>query len=158
MRMAILRSTAVALVALSLALVFADSAPVRRSFADLGRGPELAGTAWQWVRFQSSDDTVATPDDPELFTIAFFEDGAAAIRADCNRGQGTWSATSSHQLRFGPLALTRATCAPGSMHDRFVRDLDSIRSYVRRDGKLYLALLADGGIYEFAPAPFPATR
>jgi para-nitrobenzyl esterase len=54
---------------------------------------------------------------------------------------------------FGPLALTRAMCPPGSMHDRVVRDWEYVRSYVLEDGHLFLSLMADGGIYEYEPLP-----
>jgi hypothetical protein len=47
------------------------------------------------------------------------------------------------------LALTRAQCAPGSLHDQIVKQWGNTRSYVIRDGHLFLALKADGGIYEF---------
>jgi hypothetical protein len=33
-----------------------------------------------------------------------------------------------------------------------VRQWGNIRSYVMRDGHLFLAVKIDGGIYEFAPA------
>jgi len=56
-----------------------------------------------------------------------------------------------HQLQFGPLALTRAQCPPGSLHDRIVKQRGYIRSYVMKDGHLFLSLMADGGIYEFEP-------
>ena len=32
-----------------------------------------------------------------------------------------------------------------------MRKFSSIRSYVMKDGHLFLALMADGGIYEFEP-------
>jgi len=32
-----------------------------------------------------------------------------------------------------------------------VHDLPNFRSYLVKDGKLFLALMADGGIYEFVP-------
>ena len=54
-------------------------------------------------------------------------------------------------LQFGPLALTRAMCPPGSLHDQIVKHWPYIRSYVVRNGHLFLALMADGGIYEFEP-------
>jgi para-nitrobenzyl esterase len=38
------------------------------------------------------------------------------------------------------------------MHDQIVKQWSNIRSYVIKDGHLFLALMADGGIYEFAPA------
>jgi para-nitrobenzyl esterase len=50
------------------------------------------------------------------------------------------------------MAMTRAMCPPGSLHDQFVKHWFYIRSYVVRGGRLYLALMADGGTYEFEPA------
>ncbi|HKE59272.1 MAG TPA: META domain-containing protein [Pyrinomonadaceae bacterium] len=111
----------------------------------------LGGTSWQLVKFQSMDDTTLTPDDRSKYTIAFATDGGFTVRFDCNRGRGTWKSTGPTQLQFGPLALTRAMCGPGSLHDQLVRQWPNIRSYVLRDGHLFLALLADGGIYEFEP-------
>ena len=49
------------------------------------------------------------------------------------------------------LALTRAACPPGSLHDQIVKQWGNIRSYVLKDGHLFLSLMADGGIYEFEP-------
>jgi len=39
----------------------------------------------------------------------------------------------------------------GSLHDRIVKQWGYIRSYVMKDGHLFLSLMADGGIYEFEP-------
>ena len=44
-----------------------------------------------------------------------------------------------------------AICPPGSLHDRMVKDWEFVRSYTIKDGHLFLALMADGGIYEFEP-------
>jgi membrane-bound inhibitor of C-type lysozyme len=111
----------------------------------------LGGTSWQLVRFQGSDDKLLTPDDPAKYTIAFGTDGSVSARIDCNRGRGTWKSSGPNQLQFGPLALTRAMCPPGSLHDRMVKDWEFVRSYILKDGYLFLALMADGGIYEFEP-------
>ena len=111
----------------------------------------LGGTSWQLVKFQSSDDKLLTPDDPAKYTIAFGTDGNVSARIDCNRGRGSWKSPGPNQLQYGPLALTRAICPPGSMHDRIVKDWEFVRSYTLKDGHLFLALMADGGIYEFAP-------
>jgi len=111
----------------------------------------LGGTSWQLVRFQGSDDKLLTPDDPAKYTIAFATDGSVSARIDCNRGRGTWKSSGPNQLQLGPLALTRAMCPPGSLHDRMVKDWEFVRSYILKDGYLFLALMADGGIYEFEP-------
>jgi para-nitrobenzyl esterase len=113
--------------------------------------PSLAGTSWRLVKFQGSDGTTLTPDERSKYTIAFGAYGRLTARVDCNRGRGNWKSGGSNQLQVGPLALTRAACRAGSLHDQIVKQWDSIRSYVVRDGHLFLALMADGGIYEFEP-------
>ncbi|KAA9131660.1 META domain-containing protein [Marinihelvus fidelis] len=114
-------------------------------------GSQLADTAWSLVKIQSMDDSVAEPSADTAYTITFNADGRASMQVDCNRGAGSWESVSPGQLTFGPLALTRAMCPPGSIHDRFVRELEYVRTYVMRDGNLYLATMADGSILEFEP-------
>jgi para-nitrobenzyl esterase len=111
--------------------------------------PGLAGTSWQLVKFQRSDDTTRTPDDRAKYTIEFGAGGRLTARVDCNRGRGTWK-SSGPQIEFGPLALTHAKCPAGSLHDQIVKQWGNIRSYVIRDDHLFLALMADGGIYELS--------
>jgi para-nitrobenzyl esterase len=113
--------------------------------------PALEGTSWQLVRFQGGDDTVLTPDDGSKYTIAFGRDGMVAVRLDCNRGRGPWRSPGRNQLELGALAVTRAFCGPQSLHDQILKQWGNIRSYVVKDGHLFLALMADGGIYEFEP-------
>lgn len=113
--------------------------------------PGLAGTSWQLVEFEGGDDTTLTPDDRTKYTIELLADGSLRARIDCNRGRGTWTSSGPGQIAFGPLALTRAQCPPGSLHDQLVKQWGNIRSYVIKDGHLFLALMADGGIYEFEP-------
>ena len=111
----------------------------------------LEGTSWQLVQFEGGDDTVLRPDDRGKYTIEFGRGGRLHTRIDCNRGEGTWSSSGSNQLQLAPLALTRAACPAGSLHDQIVRQWPNIRSYVIKDGHLFLALIADGGMYEFEP-------
>jgi para-nitrobenzyl esterase len=115
-------------------------------------GPtSLGGTSWQWVRFQGGDGKLLAPDEPAKYTIDFLADGAVAMRIDCNRARGSWSSAGPGRLQFGPLAVTRVECPPGSLYDGFVRDMSNVRSYVVRGGRLHLALMADGGVYELEP-------
>jgi para-nitrobenzyl esterase len=130
-----------------------------------GKSEDLAGTSWQLVRIQYMDDKSVSPDDRSKYTLAFAADGRVSARIDCNRGSGTWKSAAPGQLLLGPLATTRAMCPPGSLYDRVVKDLQYVRTYVIKDGHLYLSLMADGGIYELeplpvkkAPAPAPAER
>ena len=114
--------------------------------------PSLAGfggKTWQLVKFQGGDGTVLTPDDKAKYTIAFANDGNLSVRFDCNRGDGSWILNGPNQVRFGPLALTRKMCPPGSLHDHLVKQWPFVRSYGFTGGNLYLSLMADGGRYEF---------
>ena len=97
------------------------------------------------------DDQTYVPDNPAAYLLTFRSDGTLDVRADCNRGHGTWTHQAPSGLELGPIAATRMACPPGSLHDRFLRDLGYVRSFVLRDGLLYLATMADGAILELAP-------
>jgi putative lipoprotein len=111
----------------------------------------LGGTSWRLVKFQGGDELTLTPDDKDKYTIAFGTDGRVSARINCNRGTGTWKSSRPPQLEFGPLALTRAMCLPEPLHDHMVKQWEYVRSYVIKNGHLFLSLMADGGIYEFEP-------
>jgi para-nitrobenzyl esterase len=114
--------------------------------------PGLEGTSWQLVQFRGGDGTTLTPGDRARYTLAFRAGGNLTARIDCNRARGTWKSRGAGQIELGrTMALTRAMCAPGSLHDQIVQQLGNIRSYVMRDGHLFLSLMAGGGIYEFEP-------
>ena len=113
--------------------------------------PRLDGTSWQLVQFQGGDGKILTPDDRAKYTLEFVAGGNLTARIDCNRGRGSWKSSGPGQVELGLLALTRALCAPGSLHDQIVKQFGNIRSYVVKDGPLFLSLMADGGIYEFEP-------
>lgn len=120
--------------------------------ADNDVASELAGTSWQLVKIMEMDDSVDAPEDRSLYTLEFGTDGRAAMRADCNRGTSSWSSGSPGQLQFGPIASTKAMCPPGSLSDKYLAQFQWVRSYVMKDGHLFLATMADGAIIEFEPA------
>ena len=113
--------------------------------------PSLTDTDWRLVEIQSMDDRVFVPTDPDVYTLGFGDGGRLMVRADCNRAQGTWTSTPPSGLMFGQLAGTMAVCPPGSLHDRFMSDLNYVRSYVFEEGHLFLATMADSAILEFEP-------
>jgi len=122
-----------------------------RGSGQIGGGGELGGTSWQLVKFEGGDGKTLAPDEKSKYAIAFDSDGGVSVRIDCNRGHGTWKSSGPNQIEFGPLALTRAMCPPAPLNDRMARDWANVRSYILRDGHLFLSLMADGGIYEFEP-------
>jgi para-nitrobenzyl esterase len=111
----------------------------------------IGATSWKLVKFQGGDGTVLTPDDKTKYTVAFTNNGDLSVRFDCNRGRGSWILNGPNQIRFGPLALTRTVCPPGSLHDHLVKQWPNVRSYTLKDGRLYLSLVADAGSYELEP-------
>jgi len=111
----------------------------------------LTGTTWQLVRFQGGDGRTLIPDVRAKYTISFGTDGRVSALLDCNRGSGTWMIADPNQISFGPLSTTRVACPPGSLYGKIVRDWSYVRSYVMRNGHIFLSLMADGGIYEFEP-------
>jgi len=142
-----MESKTVLLAALLMGFVCADHAPAAEQTA----ASDLAGTSWHLVKFEGSDDTTLTPDDTMRYAIAFGSDGTVSVRIDCNQGRGTWKSAGPNQLEFGPLALTRAMCPPAPLTDRLTRDWQYVRSYILKDGHLFISLMVDGGIYEFKP-------
>ena len=113
----------------------------------------LQGSSWRLVQIAMSDGVTRPAIDRSRYTLGFGADGVLNVRFDCNRGRGSWMSAGAGDLEFGPLALTRAMCPMGSLHDELVRQWPHVRSYVIKDGRLFLVLMADGGTIEFEPAP-----
>ena len=119
----------------------------------------LAGTAWRLIEIQSMDDAVGSThvSDPSLYTMRLNADGSVALRLNCNSASGTWSAEaaasdpSSGRFEFGPLAATMALCPPPSLDEQVTKQAPYFRSYLLNDGRLYLSLMADGGIFVWEP-------
>gem|GEM_PF-1371111 len=126
------------------ALVLSGDTGATMTFA-----PALQGVTWVWQGFQGMDGTVVSPPDPADYTLAFLADDRLAVKADCNRGAGTWTVNGA-EIDLTIDALTRAACPETSLSPVFVRDVDEVSSFVFRDGRLYLALPVDSGIHEFA--------
>lgn len=122
----------------------------------------LAGSSWRLVEFQSMDDAIGTtrPEDPSRYTMRLGPDGTVSFLLDCNRANGNWSARpagdgDSGSFEFGLLATTTAACPPPSMGERVAADAEYVRGYLLRDGRLYLSLMADAGIYVWEPVARP---
>jgi heat shock protein HslJ len=113
----------------------------------------LEGSAWRLLTIAGMDDSMAMADDPNKYTLSFAAEGKVTIMADCNRGRGSWASASPGQLEFGPIASTRALCPPPSLSEQYLAQFEWVRSYIMRDGHLFLATMADGAIIEFEPLP-----
>ncbi|MBY6217346.1 META domain-containing protein [Qipengyuania aquimaris] len=120
--------------------------------------PGLVGSEWELAAFISMDDSIGRiePKDDQRFSIAFGDEGSAAMQLDCNRGTANYTmeetGETNGRLTFGPIASTRAMCPDPQLGDIMARQLPNVVSYALQDGKLSLALKMDGGIFEFVPA------
>lgn len=119
----------------------------------------LAGTSWQLVTIESSDDeqgSTAVPD-PTKFTVEFGTDDKAFFQLDCNRGNGGYtvepSADGSGSVSFGPIATTMMLCPQPSLDQEVATALSNVAGYLFQDDRLHLSLKADGGILTWKPAP-----
>ena len=130
-----------------------SSSPATSASSTTSTTTSLEGSSWRLVQIAMSDGVTRPAIERSRYTIGFGKDGVLNVRFDCNRGRGSWTSSGPGNLEFGPLALTRALCPTGSLHDELVRQWPHVRSYLIKDGRLYLSLMADGGTIEFEPAP-----
>ncbi|MEP6922130.1 MAG: META domain-containing protein [bacterium] len=119
---------------------------------------ELAGTSWQLVRLQSGDEGTVVVRDGSKYTVTFGTNGRVTARVDCNSGSSTWKPSGANGLEFGSWSMTRAKCAPGSLHDQIVTEGANVRSYQIKDGHLFLSGRSGGSAYELAPLTTPKRR
>ncbi len=118
----------------------------------------LTNTSWRLVEIQSMDDAQPPkrPIDRTKYTLTLATDGALKLKLDCNQYQGKWSAQASSELSTGSLLLgpvmgTKMACPSPSYGPQLSVQIENIRSYLLKDGKLYLSLKADGGIWVWEP-------
>jgi heat shock protein HslJ len=86
---------------------------------------------------------------PERYTLELQPGGAVLVRADCNRGRGSYK-ISEGRIEFGPIATTRMACPPGSLDSRYLKDLQRATIFFVEGGKLFFDLPADSGTMRFA--------
>jgi heat shock protein HslJ len=122
------------------------------------QAPALANTSWQLKELQSMDDAQGTkrPAVGTQYTMRLGADGRASLKLNCNSATGTWSAKAgaegtSGEFTFGPMAVTSALCPPPSLDEQIARQAQYVRSYLLKDGRLHLSLMADGGIQVWEP-------
>lgn len=110
-------------------------------------GGSLTGVVWQWRQTVTNSDSIA-PDDPSRYTIEFGSDGRASIRADCNRGSGSYQVM-GNQLTFGPIATTLAACLPGSLDSVFLRQLNDAGVFATDGNRLNIGLKSSVAVMTF---------
>jgi heat shock protein HslJ len=115
---------------------------------DSALSPDVVDVTWQWVRLTTPVEQLDV-DAPDKYTVRFGSDGKVALKADCNRGMGSYSVSPDRRLALKPVALSRAMCPPGSLSDRFAKEVGRATSYFVKDGDLFLELPVDSGTLRF---------
>jgi heat shock protein HslJ len=114
--------------------------------------PPIVGTTWHWFRTLDPERSWEAPD-PTRFTLTLGADGRALVRADCNRGAGSY-ALQDGRLELEAIATTKMACPTANGLDaRFLAQLDAVRLVVVSAGMLRADLLADGGTMFFVAEP-----
>ena len=139
----------------------ATPAPAPVSPADTVPPKTLSGTRWRLVEFQSMDDKqgIMRPEDPSKYTMSFdSEGGFVVMHLDCHMAKGSYEDTRSADKQSGSFTpgtmnVTRGQCPNAAMAERIIRDMPHIRSYRFANGRLAMALMADGGIYFWERVP-----
>jgi uncharacterized protein YraI/heat shock protein HslJ len=105
--------------------------------------PSLTNVKWEWVRFT---DPVESFDilDPTQYWLMFATDNTFSFQADCNTGNGTYSADTG-SISMEVTSITQALCDEDSLSDKFVQNLGFVGTYTFNGSQLLLDLMADSG-------------
>ena len=111
----------------------------------------IVGPVWQWQRTQLGGATAVVAAAPERYTLSFQGGGRVNVRADCNRGSGSYEVDNT-QMKFGAIAITKMACPAGSQDGGFLRMLIKATAYAIDRGDLVLTL-SDGASMRFRSVP-----
>ncbi len=110
----------------------------------------LIGTVWAWHATTGNGGEVASVASPDRYTIELQAGGALRVRADCNRGGGSYAA-GDVDVRFGPIATTKIGCPAGSRDREFLEALSRVDAYRFEGIELVLTSAANRSTMRFKP-------
>jgi len=126
----------------------AQAQPTAQAQAQPQSAPGLTGPTWEWVGFQSPTERFRILQ-PSSYTVQFMADGSVAVVADCNSGNGTYTAGADGALSIEIAAISSVTCESSSKSDVFVSSLAAAGRYFMQSDSLFIDLKADGGTMKF---------
>ena len=136
-------------------LIFLDNSAVLARFTtvdmDVGKEDvtEIIGMVWRWEQTIYNNDTKTLPAEPDHYTLTLHPDGKVDVRADCNRGGGTYTKEGS-RIAINITHTTMAMCPPDSLEEEFLRNLAAAVIYFVQDSNLYFDLKFDTGTMKFS--------
>ena len=115
-------------------------------------GTRTADTAgqWQWEGLVSPAGRIEI-EQPERYTLELQNGGKVVVRADCNRAQGSQK-FDGRALSIRLTSMSKATCASGSLSNRFVTLLEAAAAQRVRGDNLFIDLASEGGTMRFVRA------
>lgn len=107
----------------------------------------LKNAVWQWKNLRDSAGLL-TVKNPERYTLEFADGNRINVKADCNRGGGTFT-TAKESLTFSAIFTTKMGCPADSLGTRYVNALQSAESYKIVNDTLTIKL-SNGGTMRFS--------
>ncbi len=114
-----------------------------------GQKSGIIGVVWKLVQIQERNGRTTSIYEPEKYTLELLPDGKVRIRADCNRGFGSYT-MKGREISFHKTAYTRAACPPDSLFDVYTRNLEQANSYVVEGDTLHITYSIDAGTMKFS--------
>jgi D-alanyl-D-alanine carboxypeptidase len=102
----------------------------------------LSGTRWVWVSATDPSGQTFRVEDPQRYGISFQDGGDLAVKADCNRGPGSYSGDGD-ALSLVARISTKALCPADSLEDDFLKRLEDAIGF-RRHGESLVLFLGQG--------------
>ncbi len=100
-------------------------------------GRSIEDTTWRLTSLRLSDGSVLAPGNPDDYTLQLYA-GIALVQADCNQSRSSYR-LEGPALTLEEMALTRAMCPPGSLHDAYVAALTNVKGFSMDIDDLVLA-------------------
>jgi heat shock protein HslJ len=143
----------------SLRLTLRDGAGVARLALERpAEAAELLDERWSWVGLLGGDGGTPSTAQPDAYWLKFMPEGRFWLRADCNRGRGTWHATSARTLALTVTERTHALCPEGSLSERYLQLLLKAASFRLEDGSMLVTLTPEAGSLRFVRAQPPPPK
>jgi heat shock protein HslJ len=114
--------------------------------------PALIGPVWKWFAYTDPAIGSSTVPNPDQYTVTFDDNGNVSVLADCNVGNGTYTANSG-SISIQITQTTLAACGSGSMGDQFVDRLNQVAVYSFEGDALLLDMPFDSGTLQLAENP-----
>ncbi len=107
----------------------------------------LNNTIWRWESSDSATGKI-TVDKPENYQLEFKADGKIFLKADCNGGGGSYT-IEDNNISFVRIFTTKIFCGEKSLDNRFLRGLESARSFRIEGNTLSIGSEGENGTMKF---------